>query len=98
MILLGPTVDLVVEQGIDVPADQQDAPRGDGAAGNGQPRDFGSELKARLGLGRGAAPREPAPAPPKPALPVGKRRLSRTKLAQFKPERLRFGKQPGTKR
>jgi flagellar protein FliO/FliZ len=98
MILLGPTVDLVVEQGIAVPADQQDAPRGDGAAGNGQPRDFGSELKARRGLGGGVETNKALPASPKPALSIAKRRLSRSKLAQLKPERLRFGKQPGTKR
>lgn len=124
LILLGPTVDLVVEQGIAVPADQTENPRAGGGQGNGQPRDFGSELKARLGFGAAAEPAKDAAAalqpPPKSTLPSAKRRpgapegapslrdaqeggrragrLSKSKLAQLKPERLRFGKQPGTKR
>ncbi|HVO14830.1 MAG TPA: flagellar biosynthetic protein FliO [Alphaproteobacteria bacterium] len=104
LILLGPTVDLVVEQGIAVPVDQLEVPRAGGASGDGQPRDFASELKARLGFGGATeaasalpAPTQ-APAPPKTPLASAKRRLSKTKLAQLKPERLRFGKQPGTKR
>jgi flagellar protein FliO/FliZ len=104
MILLGPTVDLVVEQGIAVPADQQDTPRSEGASGNGQPRDFGSELKARLGFGGASEAGSALPAPAQPPaaaktpLAGAKRRLSKTRLAQLKPERLRFGKQPGSKR
>lgn len=104
LILLGPTVDLVVEQGIAVPADQLEAPPSAGPSAGGQPRDFSSELKALVGFGEstGAATGVPAPshasAPPKTPLAGARRRLSKSKLAQLKPERLRFGKQPGTKR
>lgn len=96
LVLLGPTNDLVIEQGIAVPADDLETDR----RGGGTPRDFGSELKARLGLGTAAetavAAPQGAPQPPKPALPA-KRRLSKSKLSQLKPERLRFGKQPSSK-
>lgn len=123
LVMLGPTADLVIEQGIATPADEVDAPRGTGGAGSDRPRDFGSELKARLGFGpstqtTATAAQPQPPAPPKPTL-ASKRRpgapegapsmrdaqeggrragsLSKSKLAQLKPERLRFGKQPGSK-
>jgi flagellar protein FliO/FliZ len=73
LILLGPTNDLLVEQGIAVPAEHGADGTGTPGAGRngGKPRDFGSELKARLGFA-GAAETS-APTPP-PALPPSKRR------------------------
>ena len=113
LILLGPASDLVVEQCIAVPAAELAEASGSGQSG-GKPRDFSTELKARLGFAQPAekpaptasAPSAstPPPLPPSPPakapLPASKRRLSKTKLAQLKPERFRLGKQPppGTKR
>ena len=100
LILLGPASDLVVERGIAMPAEE--AAEASGSGPGGKPRDFGTELKARLGFaqpGDKPAPSATAPLPAKPPLPPSKRRLSKTKLAQLKPERFRLGKQPpGTKR
>ena len=92
LVLLGPTSDLVIEQGIVAPADETAA-----RSGGDAPRDFGTELKMRLGL---AAPNQPAPpeSGSTATLPAPKRRLTKSKLSQIKPERLRFGKQPEGKR
>ena len=47
LILLGPASDLVVERGIAMPAEE--AAEASGSGPGGKPRDFGTELKARLG-------------------------------------------------
>ena len=106
LVMLGPTVDLVIEQGIAVPAEETDstaAPAAKAMAGRAT-----SAPSSR----RGSASRRPARRPPSP--PRRRRRRSPVRRSrhcprpsaafrnpnssQLKPERLRFGKQPGTKR
>jgi flagellar protein FliO/FliZ len=79
LILLGPTNDLLVEQGIAVPAEHVADGTGTPGAGQngGKPRDFGSELKARLGFAGAAETSAPTSASASPAastLPASKRR------------------------
>ena len=98
LVLLGPTTDVVIERGIAAPAEPAADESGTPAAGRNQgdptPRDFGAELRARLGFeGTGAAASPPAA----PKL-TAKRRLARSKLSQLKPDSFRLGKQPGSKR
>ncbi|HEX7006158.1 MAG TPA: flagellar biosynthetic protein FliO [Alphaproteobacteria bacterium] len=99
LVLLGPANDLVIERGIAAPVEPEAGESGLPEAGEdgGKPRDFGTELRARLGLdGSGAS--GAAASPPAAAFLPAERRLAGSGLARLKPKRFRLGKRPGHKR